>query len=59
MKQNQIQTKITDYFVKEKIYGYNSKTDEWHCLICGESMGRNNPRQLCRKTWCSNEFSYY
>ena len=52
MERKQIQKKITDYFTKEKVYGYNTKTDEWHCLICGESMGRNNPRQLCRKTWC-------
>ncbi len=49
---NTKQTKITDYFPKEKVYGYNPRTDEWHCLICGESMGSNNPRQLCRKTWC-------
>ena len=65
-----IQTKITDYFnIIEKnnnnnidnnnnnniiIYGYNSITDNWHCIECGENMGPNNPRQLCRKTYCGN-----
>ena len=24
------------------------------CLICGEDMGRTNPRQLCGKTFCEN-----
>ena len=24
------------------------------CLECGEDMGRTNPRQLCRKTYCEN-----
>ena len=38
----------------EKIYGYNYKTDSWHCLECGIDMGRCNPRQLCGKTYCSN-----
>ncbi len=56
MERKQTQTKITDYFKKEKVYGYNPKTDEWHCLVCGESMGSNNPRQLCKKTWCPNQF---
>ena len=22
------------------------------CVVCCEAMGPNNPRQLCRKTWC-------
>jgi hypothetical protein len=59
MEQIKIQTKITDYFTKEKIYGYNPKTNEWHCMICGESMGQNNTRQLCRKTWCANDITFY
>lgn len=25
------------------------------CVICGVDMGPNNPRQLCRKTYCENE----
>lgn len=49
-------TLITDYFkpTNEIVYGYNPKTDECHCLICGVSMGKNNPRQLCGKTRCIN-----
>lgn len=59
---------ITDYFYKsntkikfisnatpiEKVYGYNKKTDSWHCTLCGIDMGKNNPRQLCRKSFCEN-----
>jgi hypothetical protein len=36
----------------EKVYGYNSETDSWHCIECGIDMGPNNPRQLCGKTFC-------
>jgi len=25
------------------------------CVICGVDMGPDNPRQLCRKTYCENE----
>lgn len=61
-----VQKKITDFYKSTKspmsvkstqqiIQGYNSETNEWHCLICGISMGPNNPRQLCGKTWCPNE----
>lgn len=53
------QTLITDYFDKvqiKKIYGYDPKTDCWFCTKCGINMGKNNPRQLCRKTYCENEF---
>ena len=25
------------------------------CVICGVDMGPQNPRQLCRKTYCDNE----
>lgn len=30
------------------------RTDEpdWHCIICGESLGPHNPRQYCRKSYC-------
>lgn len=38
----------------ETIYGYNSETDSWHCILCGMDMGKNNPRQLCGKTFCYN-----
>ena len=37
---------------KDKIYGYNPETNEWHCTTCGVSMGENNPRQLCGKWIC-------
>jgi hypothetical protein len=52
-----IQTLMTDYFKKEKkrVFGYNSETESWHCLVCGVDMGKMNPRQLCRKTYCENE----
>lgn len=53
-KSEPTQTKITDFFRKRKVYGYCNKTCSWHCLICGENMGPNNPRQLCGKTYCHN-----
>jgi len=42
--------KLSD--TEEKIYGYNFKTDSWHCMICSIDMGNSNPRQLCGKTFC-------
>ena len=47
-------TKITDYYKPNKINEYNIRTENWHCTICGISMGKNNPRQLCGKTVCEN-----
>ncbi len=47
------QKKITNYF-KKIIQPYNFKTNCWYCLICGDNMGENNPRQLCGKTHCYN-----
>jgi hypothetical protein len=41
---------------EELVYGYNPKTDSWHCLECGIDMGKCNPRQLCRKTYCENKY---
>ena len=26
--------------------------DSWHCTQCGVDMGKQNPRQLCGKTFC-------
>lgn len=49
-----IQTLITDYYKPVKVYGYNLKTENWHCLLCGIPMGKNNPRQFCCKTHCGN-----
>ena len=48
---------ITDYFepIRTKIYGHDKKTGNWHCIQCGTNMGPNNPRQLCRKTYCDSE----
>lgn len=51
---NTTQTLITDYFHPVKVYGYNPKTNSFHCCECGEDMGPENPRQLCRKTYCGN-----
>jgi len=51
------QTLITDYYQIQPtkiIYGYNEKTNSWHCLECGISMGPTNPRQLCGKRFCMN-----
>jgi hypothetical protein len=42
--------------LEEIIYGYNPKTNSWHCTLCGIDMGPSNPRQLCRKTYCENNF---
>lgn len=41
--------------VKERLYGYDEKTGNWHCLECGDNMG-DNPRQLCGKSYCYNMF---
>lgn len=50
------QSKMTDYYKKIVIRGYNEKTDSWHCIECGISMGSHNPRQYCCKTYCGNFF---
>lgn len=36
------------------IYGYNSMSDSWHCVLCGIDMGTTNPRQFCCKTYCGS-----
>lgn len=28
------------------------------CLVCGIDMGDCNPRQLCNKTYCGNQYTY-
>lgn len=40
---------------EKKIYGYDSITECWHCVICGENLGKSNSRQLCGKSFCYNE----
>jgi len=56
-------TLIIDYYSKintnlkiskKIIYGYNFKSDSWHCTNCGVDMGSSNSRQLCRKYYCEN-----
>ena len=56
---------ITEYFSivsnnsdnsENIVYGYNPKTDSWHCTLCGIDMDKNNPRKLCRKTYCENSY---
>lgn len=39
----------------ELVYGYNEKTNSWHCLECGDDMGPTNPRQLCGKYFCRSK----
>jgi len=40
---------------------YDQMTDDENdtiknlCVVCGVDMGPDNPRQLCRKTYCENE----
>jgi len=55
---NSNQKLLTDYYKsadkeknETKIYGFNEKTNQWHCLDCGTNMG-DNPRQLCGKYYC-------
>ena len=50
------QKKITEYFDPVKVYGYNPKTKSWHCLTCGVDMGPQNPRQLCGKWRCLDQY---
>ena len=44
----------TNKQIQAKIFGFNSITESWHCVECGEDMGKLNPRQLCGKTFCFN-----
>jgi len=36
--------------------GYDSEDDTWRCVLCGDDMGKNNPRQLCCKTYCPSQW---
>ena len=31
------------------------RNDVFRCTVCGESLGYQNPRQLCKKTYCENQ----
>jgi hypothetical protein len=37
----------------EIVRGYDEKLDTWRCILCGVNLGKENPRQLCSKTFCS------
>ena len=54
------QTLITDFYPMKpttvKKIGYCDKTECWHCITCGENMGKDNPRQLCGKYYCQNMY---
>ena len=53
MTKNKKSTKKTiKSVIKPKVYGYNEKTGEQHCLKCGVSMGKSEHRQLCGKFVC-------
>ncbi len=68
-KKELVQKKLTDYYsltndnkeqskkvIITNVFGYNDKTDSWHCLECGDDMGPTNPRQLCGKSYCRNNY---
>lgn len=56
MSYEEISTKLYRDLVKN--YGYNEENNCWYCTYCGEFMGENNPRQLCGKTYCHNEYLF-
>ena len=43
-----------EYIRDNLVLGYNSETQHWHCVLCGEDLGLNS-RQLCGKTFCYSE----
>ena len=47
-----INDEIIEAISEPIVYGFNDKTNSWHCLECGADMGPSNPRQLCGKTRC-------
>ena len=41
--------------LKELLNEFMDEQDDMNrCLICGVDMGKDNPRQLCGKTYCYN-----
>lgn len=54
-KSQKNKTKKRKSDVLEVVKGYNPDTDSWHCTICGQDMGKQNPRQYCMKTYCPYE----
>ena len=51
-----INESVSEQKNKPLVYGYNPETDSWHCLECGEDIGKNNPRQLCGKIYCRYKY---
>ena len=56
---------ITDYFKTSNINKKrkrnnidDNETFSWNCLECGVDMGIDNPRQLCRKSYCGNVYFF-
>jgi hypothetical protein len=46
-----------DNYLLEKEFAHdNFDLHVNRCVICGIDMGPENPRQLCRKTYCENDF---
>lgn len=43
--------KLLDQLLHQQDESSNSKSENL-CVLCGENMGENNPRQLCYKTYC-------
>jgi hypothetical protein len=52
------QRKITEYYSPPKKCGYDPETECWHCIVCGENMGKTNSRQLCGKYYCWKQPDY-
>ena len=51
------ETKVEDSIDAKSEESYETNSSETNrCIICNVDMGPENPRQLCRKTWCPKEF---
>ena len=55
--QTRSQTRKLKEMKTKIIKGYNPITNNWHCLECGDNMGPDNSRQLCRKFYCDKNQS--
>ena len=45
---NKLKRLVMDDIIK------SSESYKNRCLMCGDDMGKDNPRQLCGKTYCYN-----
>jgi hypothetical protein len=50
---NNISKEMVIQLINKFSYGLKNR-----CIVCGVDMGIHNPRQLCRKTYCDNDFMY-